>query len=426
MKNIFKSEIIRNSSILLGGNSLGLAISLLVYPILTRNGYTDADFGVFSLFLSIVGLLTVLGTGRYEESLVVSKDETETSHLLGFMLKLLSGFSFLLFIILLFFRDFCFSIFNIESIASYWVFIPLTVFFSGLFHILSNLSVKKKQFKTIASSNLSMNVTSSFFKLGFGFLSVSSGLIYANLIGQITGCISFYKSKSSVVKALKGKWSEQKEAGVRYKAYPTFNMARTFISYFSWNLPFLMLTGVFGESLLGLFSITFTVGFRPINLLVDSLFSAFFQKTASLVEEKKHILPKLKQFWTKTVLILIPGCIIVYIISPMLFKFVFSEAFEQSGIYMRILLPWLFMTIITKPLGFIPLVFHKQGSSLWIEIIYLLFRLGAIYTGIYLNSFDLAIILYSLVGTLFMIIMLSWYIYLIAGYEKKLKAQEIK
>jgi O-antigen/teichoic acid export membrane protein len=47
---------------------LGQAITVLVSPILTRL-YTPEDFGVFGVYASILGIVTVVASLRYEYAL---------------------------------------------------------------------------------------------------------------------------------------------------------------------------------------------------------------------------------------------------------------------------------------------------------------------------------------------------------------------
>lgn len=420
IKNIFKSEFIRNLAVLVSGNGIGQGVSLLVYPILTRI-YSEADFGVFSLFLSVTGLLCIISTGRYEESLVVAKTRQETQILLGISIKLLLFCTLLLSLLAFFCGDTILLFFRLESISNYKYLIAPSVFFTGLAFILSNLATRNKQFKSIASSSISMNISSSGLKLALSKLHLAAGgFIYSNLVGQMLACVSYFRFKGDIKDALlKGQWNLEKKIGLQYKAYPSFNVSRTFISTFSWNLPFLLLTGIFGETALGLFALTFALSFRPVNLLVDSLFNVMFQKIVSIKEHKESIMPKLIQFWKKLSLVLLPCFIIIYLVAPLVFGFVFGDNWKESGVYLQMLLPWVFMTLLVKPIAFIPLVFEQQGKALWIEIINLLLRLAAIYIGVYYENFNLSILLFCLVGFVFLLILLIWYVSLIRKYEQE-------
>jgi len=419
-KTKLRSEIIRNSSIILGGNVLGQAIALLVSPVLTRI-YSNAEFGIFATFMSVSTLLTTLGTGRYEESLVIAKDRKETVHLLGFSLKWLVFFSFILFAGLAFLRKPVFSFFQMESIEPFWFYLPFTVLFTGLSFLLNNLATRERQFKRITAAGLVQNIVNTIGKLIAGFSGLTrTGLIFSNILSFLTGNFPYLSLKKTIMEALKGNWNNERKAALRYIDFPGFYLGRTFLSGFSINLPFLILIGVFGEASLGLYSWAFTLLYRPINLFGNSLYTTLFENAASTMREKKPILPSLKKYWKYLCLFILPLFVLAFFIARPLFIILFGAQWEESALYFQYLLPWMFMTLLASPVYFVPILFNKQKIALVLEIAYLLFRFGALGTGIYLMRFQTGILLFSLVGLIFTSLNFIWYYSMINRYEHTL------
>jgi O-antigen/teichoic acid export membrane protein len=420
-KNIFKSEFVKNFSVMFGGNMTGQLISMLIYPVLTRL-YTHEDFGIFSLFLSISGLLTIFATGRYEEALVITKDKKETSLLLSFSLKLLMVISCFYFFLFFFIRNTLFRFFNVQEISEFWYIIPITVFITGLYYFLTNLAVRHKDFKNYASSNLTYNGISSAFKFLFGKLSLNAiGLIFSNLIGQSIACASFYKYRKFILKSLlNNHYISEKHTGVSYKEFPIYNMSRTLVSYLSSNSPFLLLIGTFGEAKLGLFSLAVTLLFRPVATISGSLYSVFYEKSIRLKNENKVIMPIFKQFWQKSFFFSVPILISAYIISPSLFGFIFGTSWIDSAIYFRYLLPWVLFEFMTTSVAFLPIVFKKQAKAFWLESTGLILRLSALSVGIILKDFNISVLLLSIVTSGYFAGKLIWYISLIKKYETRI------
>lgn len=408
-KNIFRSEFVRNSSILLSGAAIGQAVALLAYPILTRI-YSEGEFGILASFLSVCGVLTTLGTGRYEESLVIAKDRKETVSLLSFSFKLLSFFSLLLFFFLLFFREKGLALFKWEALEPFWAYIPLTVFFMGVFHLLENLATREKKFKLITGSHLTQNLVNTAGKLILGFLSFTRiGQILSNLASYIFSNLPYCSLKGYIKDIPKVKWKEEKQAAIQHKDFPCFNLSRTFISGISLNLPFLLLLSYFGEAKLGLYSLAFVMLYRPIQLIASSLFSTFFEKTASITRENKSILPQLKKYWFCLCKYILPCFILAGLIARPTFQFIFSADWEESGLYFQYLLPWMFMMMMVAPAAFLPIVFKQQNKALILETIYLIFRFIALYIGIRMSDFQMGILLFSITGFIFSGIQLIWY-----------------
>lgn len=420
LKNPFKSELVRNSSFLVGGNALGQFLSFLVYPIITRL-YTEDQLGLLSTFTSLCGLLVIIGTLRYEESLVIAKNDKETSLLLSFSFKLLSYLSLFLFFILLFFNKPALSFIGMETLIPYWYFIPFTVFFLGLTAIMTNLATRKKKFKTIAGSGLVQNCINSGSKITLGFFSFTNiGFFLSYLLSYIVASLSFFGLRKDFFSSFRNKWKEEKTVAWQYKDFPIYNTGRSFLSSSSINLPFLLLPSFFGEGRLGLYFLAFTFLYRPINLCANSLFSALFENASSYFREKKSIISNVLRYWKAVTLVSIPVFIVLFIWAEPIFDFVFGSAWAESALYFRYLLPWMFLLMLVSPFYFLPIVFNKQNIYFLLEIIYFVLRLGALLAGIYLNDFATGILLFCIVSLLLSIVQLAWFYRLLRKYEESL------
>ena len=419
-KRLFKSEIFRNSSIILGGNVLGQFIAFLAYPILTRI-YSEVEFGIFAAFMSVCSLLTTLGTGRYEESFVVAKDRKETVHLLGFSLKLLIFFSLFLYIGLVLFRKPIFSLCKLESIEPFWYYLPVTVLFTGLAFLLNNLAIREKQFKRITAAGLVQNCVNTAGKLIAGFSGLTrTGLIFSNALSVLTSNIPYLSLKKQLMEALKWNWNNELKAAIHYIDFPRFNLGRTFLSSFSINLPFLILIGIFGEASLGLYTLAFTLLYRPINLFANSLYTTLFENGASMIRDKKPLLPSLKKYWKYLCFYILPCFVVAFLIARPAFIIFFGSQWEESALYFQYLLPWMIMAMFVSPVQFVPILFNKQKIALLLEIIHLLFRFGALGIGIYFMHFQTGILFFSLVGLFFTSLNFVWFYTMIRKYERGL------
>ncbi|MDR1368541.1 MAG: oligosaccharide flippase family protein [Dysgonamonadaceae bacterium] len=417
---MFKSEFIRNSAVLTSGNIAGQAVALLIYPLLSRL-YSKEDFGIFALFMSLTGILNILATGKYEEAFLLTSDRKESSSLLNFSFRILSFVCLGIFIILLFWGETCFTLLRMQTLMPYWYCIPVFVFLSGFFILLTYAANREKYYKVIASSNLFLNIITSALKIGCKYLATGvTGLISGQIAGQFFACFPFYKIKSNIKEALRSDWKNAKTTGIRYQTFPKFTMPRHLINSFSFNLPFFLLTGIFGEAKSGLFFLALTVFFRPINLISNSLYQVFYENCARLKEDGGKISTKINTYQKYCLLSITPLFIITYIFSTILFKCVFGQEWEESGIYFRYILPWMFMVLLTAPMNFLPLLFNKQSKHMALEVVCFFVRYASLYIGIYYKNFDLSIILFGATGFLFTLISQIWYHSLIINYEKKI------
>ena len=65
------SEFIKNSLTLSGGVAIAQVLPFLFYPVLGRI-FTPAEFGLLAVITSIVSVLAVVGSGKYEGGILVA------------------------------------------------------------------------------------------------------------------------------------------------------------------------------------------------------------------------------------------------------------------------------------------------------------------------------------------------------------------
>ena len=73
---VYNSELIKNSFVLFSGSVIAQALSVLMYPVLSRI-YSPEQFGTFALFMSVTSVAAILGTGVYEQAIILPKSENQ-------------------------------------------------------------------------------------------------------------------------------------------------------------------------------------------------------------------------------------------------------------------------------------------------------------------------------------------------------------
>src|SRR5450759_598427 len=86
---LLKSELLRSASVLITGTVIAQLISILLQPVL-RRFFSPETFGTYSVYLSIVGIITVISSLRYDDAIVLPKNDKESANVL--FLSLISNF----------------------------------------------------------------------------------------------------------------------------------------------------------------------------------------------------------------------------------------------------------------------------------------------------------------------------------------------
>ena len=143
--------MLKNSLIALQGTVIAQGIGFLFVPILTRI-YSPADFGTYQLYFSIVSLLIVAASLRYEYALLRAQrglEEGAVLHLcliLTLLLALVAGISFGLFAT---------KLPQFEQLPEHSILIILlSLVFGGIYQFLSFVFLRVQRLQTIALAKI--------------------------------------------------------------------------------------------------------------------------------------------------------------------------------------------------------------------------------------------------------------------------------
>jgi len=140
-----KGEFSRNISILAGSSALAQGISVLTAPIITRL-YGPSDYGIVAAFSSVISLILVVATFRFEWAIPNPKEDGVAINvfIICFIVTAVVGIiAFPIFLILSnIFKNT--SIFG--TIAPYIWLIPLYIFGGASYQTLNAWAIRKKKF----------------------------------------------------------------------------------------------------------------------------------------------------------------------------------------------------------------------------------------------------------------------------------------
>lgn len=416
---ILSSDITKNSAKLLSANLLVQIIGLLVYPILTRL-YSPEDFGLVNLFLSISGFIALFATAEIQYAIVLPKSDTRA--VACFHVALMSTIiTVIVLICTIPFSDSIAAIFNTPNLSDWYWAIPVFVLLSGIWTLLNYWYTRQKQFSDISMYQITQSVTNAGAKVGFGWFGfVNGGLILSAILSPFIALIvSFVKNLKSISKRLLYVQKDECKLALKeYSNFPKYSLPRALINYFSGNLPILLLTPFFDLAEIGLFGMALTLSYRPINMISSSLYQVLFQRTAEQVQNNESIMPFYIKFVQTILVIVLPLFIILYFILPDVAVILLGPIWGKTGLYIQIMLIWLFTSTLVAPICYLQDIFQKQKVGLFLEILLIVTRLIGLCVGIYYHNFTFAIIGYSFGSAIVIFIQLLWYYGLIKHYER--------
>lgn len=417
MKN---KGIVKEASTLLSGNVAAQAIALLAYLVLTRI-FTPEDFAIYNIFYSYIEVLIIFSTCKYELSVVASDTNREASAIAQFAIKCNTLFSLVLislFAILFYFDSLPGNLKQLEWVV---LLIPFLVYFTGTSRVYAALFNRFHQYRQIAVSETMNAGASTVMKILFGKLGwIFGGMPLGQTLGKLAGNVNYHLSLSKLDRP-KTTWQEQKTAASKFRNFPLYVATKDFMNSFSANLPFLWAAAYFDKVEIGLFSLALVVCLRPANILNTAFEKVLYAQVVEKVRLRQSISKVISKFALIISAAALPVLALVFVYADPLFVFCFGDNWEGCGFYIRCLIPYVFITLTSTSLMFIPNVFSTQRTEFIFYVVLLLLRIVALWTGIKAGDFHIAAMLYISAGIVIAITLLVWYLNQIHLYEKSIK-----
>lgn len=413
LKRIRSSEFLKNVFTLVSATSLAQGIALLIYPVLSRI-YTPAEHGLFALYMSIISITAIFSTGKYELAVMIPKKDRDGAGLvvLGILLSFI--FSTVLLVFILVFRNEIPGWLGNKNIGQWLYFVPLSTFMVAVFQCFSYWTNRRKEYRNIAGANLGQSILNSAVKLSTSkALPGGGGLITGAIAGQITGALIFLGSiiktgSASILKSVNRK--ELTSVAKQYSLFPRYNMVHYLTNNFSSSLPVFIFSSWFTAEQVGFYSFGFMMINRPMNLLTASFTQVFSQRVIEKYNHGEWIRRDVRQLITRLLILAVIPFTLAGIFGPAIFRFVFGDNWSEAGVYMRILLPWLFLVFLSSPLSFLPDMLSRQKKAMWIDIVKFVLRIIALAIGVILNDIYISLMLFSGISTIMVSYSLYWYV----------------
>ena len=365
-----KNEFSQNVLTLMTGTTISQAIPIAISPILTRL-YSPEDFGLWALFISITSIFGSVANGRYELAIMLPEKDEDAINIFALGFIITSAISLILFIIVLFFNDYISSLLNNNEIRIWLYFVPMAVFFIGLYNILNYFNNRQKKYKDLAKANIIKSITTAIVQLSLGFIKSSvSGLIG----GQIG---SYFVANTKLLKnILKDKVLMSKITKVkiialakRYKNFPKFSMWAVLANTLSRDLTNILISTFFSVTTLGFYSLVQRLLGMPSSLIGNSISQVFFQEATKEKQQTGRAVKIFSSTVKKLIIIGLPCFGVLFFIVEDLFVIVFGEEWRIAGTYAKIVTPLFFIRFISSTLSIVMTSFEKQKFALWINIL---------------------------------------------------------
>lgn len=424
-KYLYRSPFLKNFLMVVTGTLIAQIITIITSPILSRL-YPPAVYGEYGVFTSITSVITVFVCLRYELAIILPEDEKS-----GIDVFFLSVFCCLIVSALagaiLFLGRFHFQRnLNSRDFLSWYYYIPLYVFITGIFTSCNYWCLRQDMLKELSARQIYYSIITVLFQLMLNplFHDNVKGLLIGSILGlSFSTYILFRKIvRKSEIKKDSISYRRMWRLAVRYKEFPVFSSWSSLLNSLSTSLPAFMLASYFGMDIVGYYSLGDKILNLPLGIVSAAISKAFYPriKASKTIEEKKYIT---LEIFKRLFEIGLTPFLLLTVIAPELIAVVFGQSWRETGVYIQCLCTWYLLVFISSPLSNLYIIMEKQKQGLLVNLVMLLMRFGTLYFGGCTGNARFAIASFGIVGTLLWFLNCMYILTFVkVSYKESLKA----
>lgn len=392
--NIF----VRRVLLLLSGSVAAQALLLAVTPILSRI-YSPEQMGIFGVFVALVGMVGTLATLRYENAILLPKDEKEAVGIVWLVVLNSVIVSLLLAVTLAIGGDRTLELIGAVSLSDYFLWIAVGTCLMGIMQGLNSWLIRCEQFRQLTFARFSQSAATALSQLAVGFAGFSAvGLVWGQILGQLVGVFAMMVALiaySNVKLFASVSLVDLRRLGKRYIRFPQYSLPADALNALASYLPYFILGLYFGPVVVGLYFMMQRMTLAPIALVANAVSDVFRERVTRDFREAGNCRPLLIKTFLSLFAISLPLSLLLFFFGPQLFSFVLGDEWTEAGSYASVMAPLVAIRFAISPVGFVLYVAEKQNVDLFWQGALLVVNSASLFAGAALGDAKLSVTLFS-------------------------------
>ena len=398
-----------------GGTAVAQGLLVLASPVLTRL-YTPADFGALVVYMSLLALLVILASLRYEFALPIPEDDAEAVDLLAVCMLLVVVTASLSSLVLYLLRERVVAWTGVPALGPYLWLVPVSIFGVGFYQVFNCWAIRKGGYARIARTKVTQSVTQVALQVGVGTVVKGPlGLLLGHAVGRSNGTrtLAMLDWRNDLARLRQVRWAGMWRAMVRFRRFPVIASSTALMNTCNLRMPALLLAVYFGPAVAGWFALAQRVFALPSSVIGESVAQVYFGEVAATVNRDAGGLMVLFRVTLRRMFLLgLPLMLAAMAAGWFLFPVLFGRNWREAGIFVVAIAPMALAQFTAACADSTLMVLERQDLAFYRELV----RSGLLFSGIliaYLLKWQPrpAIFLFGATGTLAYVIygLITWY-----------------
>lgn len=410
LKDLSQRPFVRNVLAVATGSAVAQAITIAFAPVITRM-YGPESFGQLGAFMAILVVLTPIAALTYPIAIVLPKKDHEALAIAKLSVLLALVITVLTAVALYFSADQMVRLLGLQAISGFMMLIPMAMFFAACMQVAEQWLIRKGKFSVTARVAIIQSLLLNMSKTGIGLLhpfastlivlAVAGRALHAVMLATGAGLFSGPSSTRTTIAELKG-WARI------HADFPLFRAPQVLLNALSQSLPVMLLASLFGPASAGFYTLARTVMAVPSMLVGKSVSDVFYPKFTEAAHAGEQLSGLIIKATAALAVVGVFPFLLVVVLGPWLFQWVFGEEWQVAGGYAQWLACWLFFGFINRPSVAAIAALSLQKFFLVYEVASVFARVVAIYVGFFVFKSDMvAVAAFSLAGAFLNLLLIA-------------------
>lgn len=403
-----KGSFTRNVAKLAAGNTAAQLISIAAVPIITRL-YDPTQFGIYSIFLGVVGLIAPVSTLQYHAAIMLQADDQQawllrrTALYAVVVVALLTALGAVSVVFGGQYLGYG-TVMALDNMVI-WLIAP-AVLFQGMLQVNSTWIMRRNAFGSSAIARVFESVVDRVFGIVMGFFHPAAVFLASGKV--LSGMVAWWYARSVTYRQPVSHEAGQNQGAVtmghlacKYRSFAFFSTIAILIIAAARELPVILLGAFFGPAFAAYYALGLRVVNMPMMTVGDAISHAFFQHTAVLARSRDGLAEPTLRLVKLGLLLAAPPLLLLAVHGQMLFGAIFGVRWAEAGLYAAALAPIYLIQFVCRPVETLFDVLELQKPKLMWAAIGLASRLLAIMSAVALGGTAMVAVLGLTLVTLF-------------------------
>jgi len=364
----------RNMLIVSAGSVGSQALGVLTTPIVARL-FSPESFGVAGVFSSIVGILAILASLRYDRAITLPKHDKDAANLLVLCLGLNVGVSGACTLVWFWLPPAAWAWLNAPELADQTLLFGAALLLASVTIPLVTWAQRLGQFARVSMGRIVASLSTTLASLTLGYLGHSSGTALASARtwgGQLAQPAALALGSGRVeARFVAGSvsWQGLRDNARRYNEFPLYSLPAAVLDVLGRESPSLLLASLYGSQAAGLYGLSSRLMRIPADLVSVSMGEVLFAR-ASAARAAGEPLEALITVSSKRLLATAVWPMLgLGAVAPLVFGTLFGSSWAEAGRYTLALTPGVLSMFVSSPLTVLLSVMEAHRLNLVSQIV---------------------------------------------------------